>query len=107
VVEASPKILRGHRYGGEEFVLVLPNTDAEGAMVMAEQLRTVLALASWPERPVTASFGAATLSGETHTFGESNRATTLIGAADRALYTSKARGRNRVTHVDSLPSDIQ
>ncbi len=87
------------RYGGEEFTLLLPNTDAEGAVVMAERARAAIAAAPWPERAVTASFGAATLSSETNSEAE------LIGAADRALYASKERGRNRVTHVHNLKEE--
>ncbi len=91
------------RYGGEEFTLVLPNTDAEGAVIMAERLRVVIESAPWPERAVTASFGAATLSSLI------NSETELIGAADRALYASKESGRNQVTHANSLnenPSEM-
>lgn len=87
------------RYGGEEFTLILPNTGDEGAVVMAERLRVVLESAPWIERAVTASFGAATLSEQAAT------ATDLIAAADRALYASKESGRNRVTHVNSLPAN--
>jgi diguanylate cyclase (GGDEF)-like protein len=89
------------RYGGEEFALVLPNTDAGGAVIMAERLRAAIELSSWPLRPVTASFGAATFSPAINT------SPTLIGAADQALYTAKASGRNRVMHVNSLPAGGQ
>ena len=81
------------RYGGEEFVLILPNTDADGAYILAERLRERVERAKWKERPVTASFGVSTLeigmaSGEN-----------LIESADKALYLSKERGRNRVTQA--------
>jgi len=88
------------RYGGEEFTLVLPDTGAEGAVVMAERLRAVLEAAPWAQRAVTASFGAATLSREINTD------TALIGAADRALYDSKENGRNRVTHAQGLSNRV-
>ena len=81
------------RYGGEEFVLILPNTDAEGAYILAERLRERVEKAKWRERPVTASFGVSTLE-IGMTSGES-----LIEAADKALYLSKERGRNRVTQA--------
>ncbi len=79
------------RYGGEEFALILPNTDAEGAYILAERLRESVEKTRWPERPVTASFGVASLE-----VGMSN-GESLLEAADKALYMSKDRGRNRVT----------
>ena len=81
------------RYGGEEFALILPNTDAEGAYILAERLRERVEKANWKERPVTASFGVSSLE-IGMTSGE-----TLIEAADKALYLSKERGRNRVTQA--------
>ncbi|MEO8483189.1 MAG: GGDEF domain-containing protein [Acidobacteriota bacterium] len=84
------------RYGGEEFVIVMPHTTAEGATAAAERLRQIIASAEWPSSPVTASFGVATVAAGIRT------STALIAAADRALYASKARGRNTVTHVASL-----
>jgi len=80
------------RIGGEEFAVVLPGADLEGAMALAEHLRRDIEAkvyvkgADWP---ATASFGVAALHA-----GEA--ADTLIGAADRALYRAKAAGRNTV-----------
>ncbi|HEX8237560.1 MAG TPA: diguanylate cyclase [Abditibacteriaceae bacterium] len=98
------------RYGGEEFVLVLPNTGAEGAIILAERLRTIIEAAPWPQRAVTASFGAATFGAAT--FGAASLSgdstpTALIEAADRALYASKEGGRNRVTHVGNIMSHAE
>jgi diguanylate cyclase (GGDEF)-like protein/PAS domain S-box-containing protein len=82
------------RYGGEEFVLVLPRASKNTAVQRAEQLRSALAAA--PIRydalqiAVTASFGVATFPGDGRTGDK------LIAAADRALYVAKASGRNRV-----------
>ena len=81
------------RYGGEEFALILPNTDAEGAYILAERLRERVEKAKWKERPVTSSFGVSTLA-IGMTSGEA-----LLEAADKALYLSKERGRNRVTQA--------
>lgn len=81
------------RYGGEEFVLILPNTDADGAMILAQRLRAQIENATWKERPVTASLGVSTLA-PIH-----KAAADLLQAADGALYQSKERGRNRVTHT--------
>jgi len=76
------------RYGGEEFVLLLPETDEEGALILAERLRAgiVELFAKQPE-PVTISFGVATFEGAD---GED-----LVRNADRALYAAKLAGRNR------------
>lgn len=81
------------RYGGEEFVILLPQTDSAGACVIAERVRMAVCASDWPHRPVTASFGVATL-----TPGMS--AGDLVTTADQALYRAKAEGRNRVSlHV--------
>jgi diguanylate cyclase (GGDEF)-like protein len=82
------------RYGGEEFLVVLPNTDRDACLAVAERLRAGIERHAWRLRPVTASFGAATLS------SEMIDPSVLVEHADRALYRSKGRGRNRVTHRD-------
>ena len=85
------------RWGGEEFLLVLPGTDAGGAVQLAQRIReyledrTLLTPEGIPVR-VTASFGVA----EAH--GESQPAE-LVEAADGALYEAKARGKNRVARA--------
>jgi two-component system cell cycle response regulator len=89
------------RYGGEEFIVILPNTGVETATMLAERLRTRIASADWPNRDVTASFGVATLTPDT-----ANRKQ-LISESDAALYASKARGRNCVTHFTELPAEAQ
>ncbi len=82
------------RYGGEEMALVLPETDAAGARVIAERLRAAVAAASYATEQgalrVTVSLGVSTAPGD----GSSLEA--LIEAADRALYRAKQAGRNRV-----------
>ena len=82
------------RYGGEEFVLVLPDLEGDAAIERAEQMREELALAPVvfgdSQIPMTVSFGVATFPSDGRTGDE------LIAAADRALYQAKAAGRNRV-----------
>lgn len=80
------------RYGGEEFLALLPGTDRAGALVIAEKLRVAIEGINVPgvSRVVTASFGVAVLPDEA---GEPDE---LVRVADRALYTAKANGRNRV-----------
>jgi diguanylate cyclase (GGDEF)-like protein len=80
------------RYGGEEFAVLLPNTGVDEARRAAERLRQALEDKPWPDRPVTASFGVATVVGKTMPPED------LIRQADQALYRSKAEGRNRATH---------
>ncbi len=108
ILRRLSQILRGQgrdtdffaRYGGEEFIVILPLTDAAGAMVLAERLRTTVEQASWPERSVTVSLGAATLL-PTMPDGDA-----LVAAADRALYAAKTAGRNCVFHALSLPGTL-
>jgi two-component system cell cycle response regulator len=83
------------RYGGEEFLLVLPGCDATAAAVIAERVRSLISATPMTalehEIHVTASIGVVT---STSPPGADPQ--TLIADADRALYRAKARGRNRV-----------
>lgn len=80
------------RYGGEEFVVLLPNTDVESSLAVAERFRSAIEQHGWTLRAVSGSFGVVT-----HTIAVSST-DELIAAADKALYSSKESGRNRVTH---------
>jgi diguanylate cyclase (GGDEF)-like protein len=82
------------RLGGEEFGIVLYDTTGAAARTVAQRIREALARREWPHRPLTASYGAATI-------GPSIRTVTqLIERADLALYDSKRRGRDCFTHCD-------
>lgn len=84
------------RFGGDEFAVILPQADLEGARIVAERLRARIEQTEVPGfGSMTASFGLATF--PLH----ASARTTLVVAADQALYTSKSLGRNRV----SLPPD--
>ncbi|MCM0626891.1 diguanylate cyclase [Lysinibacillus sp. OL1_EC] len=79
------------RYGGEEFVMLLPNTTVEEATLVAEQLRKTLADTVSPcGRPITLSAGIAAYPAMAST------TEALIEAADDALYLAKQEGRNQV-----------
>ncbi len=91
--------LRAHdmpcRYGGDEFLILLPKTDVAGAMILAERCRQTIMTTRFSHGvtriPVTVSVGVASL-------GEgSDRPETLILAADEALYLSKKNGRNQIS----------
>ena len=80
------------RIGGEEFAVLMVNTDKAGAISISETLRGVTERAKFlaSGEPVTVSLGVATFP------NDGRDATTLIAAADRALYQAKSGGRNRV-----------
>ncbi len=85
---------RAGRFGGEELLIVLPETDGKGALDLAERIRagiegTVSARLDLA-RPVTASFGVATCPSTVQDIGD------LFEHADNALYRAKAHGKNRV-----------
>jgi diguanylate cyclase (GGDEF)-like protein len=88
------------RYGGEEFILVLPATDADSSVILGERLRSTIASHDWPLKCVTASLGISTLiDSKTDTLD-------LVRKADKALYHSKALGRNCVTHAQALTEQL-
>ena len=85
---------KAFRYGGEEFCLILPNTDAEGAFLLAEQLREVITKQSFKfqeiEIALTISCGIATYQQQKDVGPEQ-----IFAAADKALYQAKGDGRNQ------------
>ena len=90
------------RYGGEEFVVVLPETPSGGALFIAEKIRHAvhalnIAHGASPHARVTLSIGMATAIA-----GSAETAEQLIGDADRALYTAKNDGRDRVCRFETL-----
>jgi two-component system cell cycle response regulator len=83
------------RYGGEEFVIVMPETDMGVATMVAERLRRKIASEPFPiqdgakQLPVTLSIGIAAL-------GAGDNVAAMLKRADQALYRAKRDGRNRV-----------
>ena len=89
------------RYGGEEFIVVLPDTPPESAASIAEKIRTAISRlaiehAGSEYGRVTASIGAASWTPE-----RGGEVSAVIRAADEALYTAKASGRNKVSLFDA------
>ena len=95
------------RYGGEEFLIVVPASDALGTLGLAERMRTEIAALPIPfdqgEIRITASFGVAVCSDE-----NPHDLDSLLRLADEALYRAKKLGRNRVELASSpgLPEDV-
>lgn len=95
IAKLSRKMDMACRYGGEEFVVILPLCEKEGAMVFAERVRTAIekarfTLESGEVLGVTVSVGAAT-------FADGDTQNSLFERADQALYRAKRAGRNRVS----------
>ena len=90
------------RYGGEELAVVLPQTDAEGAALLAERMREAVERLRVPRvggpgtLQVTASFGVAAVPESAAEPDE------LIAAADAALYRAKRNGKNRVERAEPV-----
>ena len=102
VLKLFGKILKGYtramdlsaRFGGEEFLSVLLDSDEEGARVFAERIRERLKTAELAYGPVTVSCGVAVYNEEMRTIED------LVAAADQALYTAKKGGRDQVVLAD-------
>ena len=93
------------RYGGEEFAIILPETDSAGAMSVARAcLRHLENLQIANEK--AAPYGVLTMSIGVHTEvpGKQSTPEQLIASADRALYAAKAGGRNGVVNAAQLPA---
>jgi len=96
--QAATAALRGldvfGRFGGEEFLLLLPGTELQGARAVAERMRAAVEAAEFPGLPrgrrVTVTIGVAELA-------RGEDLTGLLARADRALYAGKAAGRNQVS----------
>jgi two-component system cell cycle response regulator len=86
------------RYGGEEFIMILPNCDLAHTLVRANELREIIArtpvVCSGVERFITMSMGIAISNCD----GKSE-VETMLGQADTGLYAAKEKGRNRVEHL--------
>jgi diguanylate cyclase (GGDEF)-like protein len=93
------------RYGGEEMAVILPQTDVDGAVLLAERMRAAVAateierLDGQGKLKVTASFGVASLPSTARDKGS------LIAEADAALYRAKRGGKDQVGRAESVTAE--
>lgn len=89
------------RYGGEEFLLLLPGCDLPNVIGRGNQLREFVSgkpvVSAGVERLITMSMGVAVFSGSGHADVEA-----LLGQADAGLYSAKEKGRNRLEYVENV-----
>ena len=95
------------RFGGEEFLVILPETPVENALILAERLRNrveeAIVRSGSESIQITISLGVAGVSD-----GLKNVSTEqLMGAVDSALYKAKDEGRNRISHNEILHEEEQ
>jgi diguanylate cyclase (GGDEF)-like protein/PAS domain S-box-containing protein len=86
------------RYGGEEFIVIMPGIDAEGALIAGERLRKTIETADWQYQALTVTIGAVTVD-------EIMSLDTIVERADQAMYYGKRQGKNQVNHWNKLQSD--
>jgi diguanylate cyclase (GGDEF)-like protein len=89
------------RYGSKQFAIILTETDMMGAMVLGERLRQAVASADGLQRPLTASIGITTLTPSVFSTAA------FLAQAARALNHAKGDGRNRVSHAQRIPADLE
>lgn len=84
------------RFGGEEFVILLPDTDITGAEIVAEQIRKAIAKRKLKDKVRNQDYGKITVSLGIAQFQQGEQSSDLLKRADQALYQAKENGRNRV-----------
>lgn len=90
------------RFGGEEFILLLPGTRLDQAGIVAEDIRKKLASQEWKHRKTGQSMGKITISLGVSQYRPNESEETLIHRVDTALYAAKRGGRNRVVTEEIL-----
>jgi diguanylate cyclase len=95
------------RYGGEEFAAVLPETDLEGAVIVADNVRKAIQAKELLKRSTNEKLGRMTASFGVAMYRVGDTPASLIERADRCLYAAKHAGRNRVFSENELSDDEQ
>jgi len=88
------------RYGGEEFVIILPNTDLEGAEIIANQLRKAIYSKEIRNRQTGETMTRVTLSAGIALLTDKDDPDSFIERADQALYQAKRKGRDQAVIAD-------
>jgi len=89
------------RYGGEEFVVLLPHIDIQDATRAAERFRAAIEATPFPDMNITASLGVSAISLGAHD------PQALLEQADTCLYVAKRNGRNQIVAWDEIPDDME
>ncbi|MEO9229893.1 MAG: diguanylate cyclase [Devosia sp.] len=93
------------RYGGEEFAAILPETDIDGALIVADNIRKAIQAKELLKRSTNEKLGRITASFGVALYRPGDTPSTLIERADRCLYAAKHAGRNRVLTENELKDD--
>lgn len=88
------------RYGGEEFAILLPETNANDAAVIGERIRAAVERIQLPGFSITTSVGVASYTKDVRLPQD------LLDQADKCLYVAKKNGRNQVVRWDCVPPDL-
>ena len=106
VADVIPQNTKGQdtpsRFGGEEFAVLLPDTQMAGALTVAEKIRHVIASAKLVRSTNQQPLGQITLSGGVATYRKGEDSLELMERADQALYLAKERGRNKIVPETEL-----
>jgi diguanylate cyclase (GGDEF)-like protein len=97
------------RFGGEEFTIILPVTDSDGALTVAERVRESIEKGTFnseSQKNITASIGVSSYNPD-KVFGAMFSMNSLIELADQALYQAKRTGKNMVQFLESPQASIQ
>jgi diguanylate cyclase len=95
------------RYGGEEFAIILPNTDIEQATAVAEHIRKAVMGKELVKRSTGANLGRVTTSVGVAMWRPGDTAHSVIERADQCLYAAKRAGRNCVKHENDPDVDLE